>query len=93
LGNVPKGWNVICQDESIFVYDCVIRFVWALKGSRPIVKITGSHDKTFVFGALSLDGRQLLRQYPTMNSDGFLKFLKCAKRKFQKFFSYYDGVP
>lgn len=64
-----------------------------MKGSKPIAKITGSHDKTFVFGALSLDGRQLFRQYSTMNSDSYLKFLKCIKRKFQKFLFYYDGAP
>lgn len=75
------------------MYDCVIRSVWALKGSKPRVKITGSHRKTFVFGVLSLDGRQLFRQYPEMNSDSFLKFLKCVKRKYKKFIFFYDGAP
>ena len=93
MDNLPKGWNIICQDESIFVYDSVIRFVWALKGSKPIVKITGSHKKTFVFGALSLDGHQLFRQYSKMNGDIFLRYLKCLKRKFHKFFFFYDGAP
>jgi len=93
LDALPKGWTVVCQDESIFVYDCVIRSVWALKGSKPIVKITGSHKMTFVFGALSLDGHQLFRQYSEMNGDIFLKYLKCLKRKFKKFFFFYDGAP
>jgi len=93
LGHLPKGWTVVCQDESIFVYDCVIRSVWALKGSKPIAKITGSHRMTFVFGALSLDGRQLFRQYPTMDGDDFLNFLKCVKRKFKRFVFFYDGAP
>ena len=74
---LSKEWNVVCEDESIFIYDSVIRAVWALKGSKPKVWITGSHKKTFVFGALSMDGHQLFRQYPNMNGDIFLKFLKC----------------
>lgn len=90
---LSKEWNVVCEDESIFIYDSVIRAVWALKGSKPKVWITGSHKKTFVFDALSMDGRQLFRQYPNMNGDIFLKFLKCLKRKFKKFVFFYDGAP
>ena len=93
MGAIPKGWNVVCEDESIFIYDSVIRYVWALKGSKPRVKITGSHKMTFVFGSLSIDGRKLFRQYPKMNSDVFLKYLKCLKRKFKRFIFFYDGAP
>lgn len=93
MDTLPQGWNVVCQDETIFVYDSIIRSVWALKGSKPRVKITGSHRMTFVFGALSLDGRQLFRQYSQMNAKVFLKYLKCLKRKFKKFIFFYDGAP
>ncbi len=93
MEHLPKGWTVVCQDESIFVYDCVIRSVWALKGSKPTVKITGSHRKTFVFGVLSLDGRQMFRQYSEMDSNAYLNFLRCVKRKFKKFIFFYDGAP
>lgn len=93
LDYLPEGWIVVCQDESIFVYDCVIRSVLALKGCKPRVKITGSHKKTFVFGALSLDGQSLFRQYSDMNGDTSLKFLKCVKRQFKKFVFFYDGAP
>ena len=93
MDTLPKEWDVVCEDESIFVYDSIVRHVWALKGSKPRVRITGSHKKTFVFGTLSIDGRQLFRQYPNMNGDTFLKFLKCLKRKFKKFVFFYDGAP
>jgi hypothetical protein len=71
----------------------VIKKVWALKGSKPRVKVTGSHKKTFLFGSLSLDGRQLFRQYGEMNSKTFLQYLKCLKRKYGKFVFFYDGAP
>jgi transposase len=90
---LPNGWNVVCEDESIFVYDSIIRTVWAIKGSKPRVLVTGSHKKTCIFGALSIDGYQMFRQYLTINSDNFLKFLRCAKRKFNKFVFFYDGAP
>ena len=34
---------------------------------RPIVTITGSHQRTCVFGALCIDGRQFFRQYESFN--------------------------
>lgn len=48
---------------------------------------------TAVFGSISLDGRQLFRQYPVMNTQTFLKYLACLKRKFKKFYFFYDGAP
>ncbi len=36
---------------------------WILKEKRSVVTVTGSHDKTIVFGVLALDGKQLFRQY------------------------------
>jgi transposase len=71
----------------------VIKKVWAPKGSKPRVKITGSHKKSFVFGSLSLDGKQLFRQFDEMNSKTFLQYLKCLKRKYRKFVFFYDGAP
>jgi hypothetical protein len=40
-----EGWNVLCEDESIILYDSVIRAVWAKKGSRPYILTTGSHAR------------------------------------------------
>ena len=33
------------------------------EGIRPIVTVTGSHQRTCVFGTITIDGKQLFRQY------------------------------
>lgn len=72
------------------VYDSVARYVWARKGSKPCILSTGVHKATCLFGVLSLDGRQLFRQYDWVNGDNFLLFMKEAKRKFGKFLIFLD---
>jgi transposase len=72
------------------LYDSVVRAVWAKKGSKPTILTTGSHARTCIFGALSMDGRQLLRQYQGVNGKNFLKFLKEMKRKFRCFVLFLD---
>lgn len=64
-----------------------------MKGSKPRVKITGSHKMTAVFGALSSDGRKLFRQYPCINAKSFLNYVRSLKRKFVHFVFFYDGAP
>lgn len=59
-----------------------MRAVWAKKGSKPLILTTGSHARTCLFGALSMDGRQIFRQYERVNSKNFLKFLNQIRRKF-----------
>lgn len=63
----------------------LVRRVWAVKGSRPRIKVTGSHRKTCVYGALGSDGRQLFRQYPNLRAESFLSFLKRVEAKFSRF--------
>ncbi len=46
------------------------------KGIRPIVTITGSHQRTCVFGTLTMEGKQLFRQYDIFNQNTFLDYLK-----------------
>ena len=52
------------QDEPIFMHESAMtpRRKWILKEKRPMVTVTGSHDKTIVYGVLPLDGKQLFRQ-------------------------------
>ena len=77
LSKLKTDWNVIVQDESIFVYDCVVRRKkWISADKRPIVTVTGSRRKTIVFGCLSLEGKQLFKQYDKFNSDTFIDYLK-----------------
>lgn len=56
-----------------------MKSVWAYRDCRPIVKVTGSHQRTCVFGALSMDGKQLFRQYDEFNASTFLAYLKELK--------------
>jgi len=81
---------VISEDESIFLYDSVVRYVWAFRGSRPFILTTGSHRRTCVFGAVSLEGKQLFRQYPKVEGRNFLAYLKMLKRKFGRMLLFLD---
>jgi putative transposase len=54
LSRLKTGWNVIVQDESIFVYDYLIRRKkWVAADKRPILTVTGSRKRTIAFGSLS----------------------------------------
>jgi hypothetical protein len=49
-----KDWNIVVQDESIFVYDYVVRRKkWISAEKRPLITVTGSRKRTIVFGCLS----------------------------------------
>lgn len=70
LSQIPQGFTLAIQDESIFVHDVLVRRkLWFTKGIRPVVTTTGSHQKTCVFGTLTRDGKQLFRQYDLFNQD------------------------
>lgn len=82
LSQIPKGFTIAVQDESIFVHDTLVRRkLWLPKGIRPVVTVTGSHQKTCVFGTLTINGMQLFRQYDVFNQDTFLDYLKQIKKK------------
>ena len=58
---MPQDFTVAVEDESIFIHNVLIRRkMWTPQGVRPTVTITGSHQKTCVFGTFSIDGRQTL---------------------------------
>ncbi len=85
LSQIPKGFTIAVQDESIFVHDVTIRRkLWLPKGIRPVVTVTGSHQRTCVFGILTINGMQLFRQYDKFNQDTFLDYLKQIKKKLGK---------
>ena len=50
------GFTVVSLDESFFFYDSLVRRVWIDEKKRPIVRVTGSHKHSCIFGAISLDG-------------------------------------
>ena len=64
--------------------------MWTPEGIRPIVTVTGSHQRTCVFGTITIDGKQLFRQYDVFNQYVFLKYLKELQRKFRKLLLFID---
>ena len=88
---MKSGWTILVQDESIFVYDYVVkRKKWISADKRPIVTVTGSRKKTIVFGCLSLDGKQLFRQYDKFDSNTFVDYLKQIQKRFGKYIIFVD---
>lgn len=81
---------VVVEDESIFIYDVIVRKVWAIKGSRPRTLTTGSHRKMCWFGALAEDGTQMFRHYENADSDGFLDFMRQLQKKYPKMVLFID---
>ncbi len=61
----------------------LVRRVWIEQDKRPIVRVTGSHQRSCVFGAISMEEgntkknkKQLFRQYDVFNGDTFIDYLK-----------------
>ena len=52
--------------------------------------MSGSHGNTVVFGAISLDGTQIFRQYEKFNGETFLDYLKKVHRKFESLYLFLD---
>ena len=53
--------------------------------------MTGSHQLSCIFGAISMEGKQkLFRQYDVFNGDTFLDYLKKIHAKFQKCYLFMD---
>jgi len=74
--------------------DAIVRKkMWTKKGTRPTVTVTGSHQKTILFGALTHDGRQMFKQYDKFDQHAFLDYLKCLHKKFGKMLVYADRAP
>ena len=82
--NEEKGFTIVSLDESFFFYDSLVRRVWVDGKKRPVVRATGSHKHSCIFGALSLEGKQIFRHYDRFNGDTFLEFLKTIHSKFPK---------
>ena len=99
-----SGFTVVSLDESFFFYDSLVRRVWIEQDKRPVIRVTGSHQRSCVFGAISMEEgntkkrkkkkkkkkRQLFRHYDEFNGDTFLEFLKKIHDKFQKCYLFMD---
>jgi transposase len=86
---LKNNWNILVQDESIFVHDLRIKRKWIVRQKRLIVTVTGSHSKTIIFGVLSIDGKQLFRQFNQFDSLSFIRYLE-VRKKFKKFVIFVD---
>ncbi len=78
------GFTAVSLDESFFFYDSLVRRLWIHKDSRPVIRLIGSHRHFCMFGAISLDNRQIFRQYDRFNENTFYEFLKQLRYKFPK---------
>lgn len=91
ISSLKSDWTVLVQDESIFVYDYVIRRKkWICAGKRLVVTVTGCKKRTVVFGSLSIDRKQLFAQYDTFNSSTFVDYLKQVQKRFGKCIVFVD---
>ena len=92
MDNLQKeeGFTVVSTDESFFFYDSLVRRVWISKNERPVVRITGSHQESVLFGATSLEGKQIFRQYDWFDQNTFLDYLKQIHRKFLQCYLFLD---
>jgi hypothetical protein len=77
-------------DESFFFYDSFVRRIWIDGNNRLIVRITGWHKHSCIFGAISMEGKQIFRQHNRFNGDKFLNFLKKIHTKFPKCYLFMD---
>ncbi len=85
-----KDFNIVSLDESFFFYEYLVKRVWIDKGKRPVVRVTGSHKHSCIFGAVSITGKQLFIQYDAFNGDTFLDFLKTIHSKFPRCYLFMD---
>jgi transposase len=84
-------FTIVSLDESFFFYDYLVRRVWIDEKKRPIVRVTGSHKHSCIFGAISMEeGKQIFRQHDRFNGDTFLYFLKIIHSKFPKCYLFMD---
>jgi hypothetical protein len=81
---------VVSLDESFFFYDYLVRRVWIDENKRPVLRVTGLHKHLCIFGAISIEGKQLFRQYDKFNGDTFLEFLNKIHIKFPKCYLFMD---
>jgi hypothetical protein len=52
------------------------------------MRVTGSHKHSCIFGAISIEGKQIFKQYDVFDGDIFLSFLKNLRVKFLKCYFY-----
>ena len=93
LSTLKEDWNVLVQDEFIFIHDFAIvkKRRWILKEKKDQLSQLQVLDKSIIFGALSLSGKQLFRQYERFDSiHSFIQYLAKIQKRFKKFIMLVD---
>lgn len=85
-----RCFDIVSLDESFLFYDSLVRRVWIDAKKRPIVRVTGSHKHSCLFGAISMDQKQIFRQYDKFNTQTFLDFLKKIHHKYPRCYLFMD---
>ncbi len=85
-----ENFAIVSTDESFLFYDALIRRVWIDANKRPVVRVTGSHKHSCLFGAIGIEGKQIFRQYDKFNGDTFLDFLRIIHHKFPRCYLFMD---
>ena len=88
-----KGIPVLVQDEAIYIADAQPGRVYTPHGVRAVCHVSGTHDKTIVYGVLGLDGEQLFLQYDRFNGDTLAEYLKEVKKEFERALVIVDRAP
>jgi transposase len=88
-----KDFTIVSLDEAFFFYDSLVRRVWIDAKKRPVVRIIGSHEISCLFGAVSMDQKQLFRPYAKFNTETFLDFLKTIHSRFLRCYLFLDKAP
>ncbi|MER5175135.1 MAG: hypothetical protein ABJB76_06565 [Candidatus Nitrosocosmicus sp.] len=55
-----------------------------------IVTVTGSRNEIIIFEVISVNGKQLFRQYNRFDSYSFITYLEEVRKKFKKFIIFVD---
>jgi hypothetical protein len=67
----------------------MIKRRWIIRDKRPMATVTGSHEKTIVYGVLSLDGKQLFRQQDDkFDTKSLIAHMEKVKKKFIEFLEF-----
>ena len=90
LRHKPRRFKIVSLDESIFSLNMEVEQVWAVEGLRPVRVTATTRDRTVLYGALTIDGKQHFRQYGEWTGETFLAYLKTVHRRFRKLYLFMD---
>ena len=88
------GYAILVQDEAIFTAEALARCRMFRKiDVRSTCVMSGTRQKRIVSGTISINGKQIFRQYEKFDAVTFANFLKKVVRKFGKIVMVADRAP